>query len=110
VRARLADEPVLQVPDLLLPPSSLREYVGPEPLDALLRAEDGRWTGPFAAGGGAQLLRVVERRAAEAPAFEAVAPQVAAEWRRRAADRALREYLEGLRAEADVELAPGAPR
>ena len=110
VGARLADEPALPLPDQLLPPASLREYVGPELLDALLAVGDGRWTGPFESEGGAALARVVERRAAEAPAFEVVLPQVAAEWRRRAADRALREYLDSLRAEADVRLAPDAPQ
>jgi hypothetical protein len=110
VQARLADEPALPIPDLMLPTTTLREYVGPETLDALLSAEAGRWEGPFESAGAAELVRVVERRAAEAPAYEAVAPQVLAEWRRRAADRALREYLDLLRGEADVVLAPDAPR
>ena len=110
VRARLADEPALPVPDVLLPPASLREYVGPELLDAILDAPEGRWTGPFDSDGTSALARVLERRAAEAPAFEALAPQVAAEWRRRAADRALREYLDALRRDAEVVLAPDAPR
>jgi len=110
VAARLADEPALPLPDQLLPPASLREYVGPEMLDVLLAVDDERWTGPFESEGGAALARVVERRAAEAPAFEVARAQVAAEWRRRAADRALREYLDSLRAEADVRLAPDAPR
>jgi hypothetical protein len=110
VGARLADEPLLPLPDVALPPASLREYVGPEVVDALLAAPEGRWAGPFEGDGGAVLARVVERRAAEAPAFEPLAAQVAAEWRRRAADRALRAYLDALRREADVVLAPDAPR
>jgi len=104
-----ADPPALPLPDLLLPPASLREFVGPEALDAALAAEPGRWIGPFPHGAGAQLVRVVERREAEAPGFDAVRPRVVAEWRRRAADRALREYLDWLRGEADVVVAPDAP-
>lgn len=110
VGGRLADPPALPLPDQLLPPATLREYVGPEVLDALLAVDTGRWTGPFESEGGAALVRVVERQAAEAPTFELVEAQVAAEWRRRAADRALREYLDALRREADVRLAPDAPR
>lgn len=110
VRARLADEPVLPLPGVPLPPSSLREYLGREPLDALLAARPGEWTGPFETEGSAALLRVVERTGAEAPEFEAVSSLVAEEWHRSASDRALREYLDWLRAEADVVLAPGAPR
>jgi hypothetical protein len=35
---------------------------------------------------------------------------VAAELRRREGDRALRDYLDGLRADAEIALGPAAPR
>jgi parvulin-like peptidyl-prolyl isomerase len=110
VRERLADPPLLALPPALLPPAKLREYLGPELLDAARAVPEGTWSAPLASAEGFQLLRVAERRAAETPPYEAVAAQVAAEWRRDRGDRALREYLELLRTEADVVLAPDAPR
>jgi hypothetical protein len=109
VRERLADDPVVPLPNALLPPSKLREYLGSR-LDAALAAPAGEWSEPLEEAGDVQLLRVAERKGAEVPSYDAVAPQVEAEWRREQADRALREYLDGLRAQADLVLGPDAPR
>jgi peptidyl-prolyl cis-trans isomerase C len=108
VAARLADEPLLPLPDALLPAAKLREYLGPERVEALRAAAEGAWSEPRETREGVELVRVAERRPAEAESFEAVADGVAAEWRRREGDRALREYLDFLRAQADIELAPAA--
>jgi hypothetical protein len=109
-REGLADPPILAVPNALLPPAKLREYLGPEAVEAARALPVGVWSEPLAGADGVQLLRVAERREAEAPPFERVADQVAVEWRRDRADHALRDYLELLRAEADLVLAPDAPR
>lgn len=108
VAERLADEPLLPLPGGLLPAPKLREYLGPDLVDVLLAAPDARWLDPLEGAEGVQLLRVLERRAAGDAAFEEVAPQVEAEWRRRESDRALRSYLDRLRADAEIVLAPGA--
>ncbi len=110
VGERLADPPLLALPQAPLPPAKLREYLGPALLDAARAVPEGAWTEPLPGAEGLELLRVAERRAAETPPYEAVAAQVAAEWRRERGDRALREYLELLRAEADLVVAPDAPR
>jgi len=110
VRERLSDEPVLAVPDTLLPPHKAREYLGPAVLDAALALEVGAWSDPLDTPQGWQLVRVLARAEPPPPVFGEVREQVAAEFRRRAGDRALREYLEWLRSEADVTLAPDAPR
>ena len=110
VRNRLADIPVLPLPDTLLPLPKLREYLGADVVEQLRAAPGSAWSEPLADTEGLQLLRVAERRSAESEPFEAVAAAVAAEWRRREGDRALREYLDFLRAQADIAFAPDAPR
>ena len=102
--------PILALPDALLPPHKLREYLGPAVVEAALPLEDGVWSAPIETPQGWQLVRVVERSAPAPPVFEDVAAQVESEFRRRDGDRALREYLEWLRSEADVVLAPDAPQ
>lgn len=102
VRERLADAPVVTLPDTLLPAAKLREYLGPEAVATLLAAPAGSWTEAGEGAAGVQLLRLAERRGGEAFSYEALAPQVAAEWRRQQGDRALRESLDFLRAAADV--------
>jgi PPIC-type PPIASE domain len=110
VRARLADDPVLPVPDVLLPAAKLREYLGADAVAALLAASDGAWSEPLETSEGVELVRVAARRGAAPPPLEAVKEQVAAEWRREQGDQALRDYLATLWAEGDVVLAPDAPR
>jgi len=110
VAQRLADEPLIALPDALLPPAKLREYLGPDRVEELLAAPEGVWSEPEESAEGVELVRVAERRDAAAEPYQEVAPRVAAEWRRRQGDLALREYLDLLRAQADILLAPGAPR
>ena len=107
VRERLADEPVVALPDVLLPAAKLREYLGPDAVNAVLAAPPGTWIEADGAEG-AQLLRLAGREGGTPPPFETVEPQVAAEWRREQGDRALRESLDFLRAAADV-VVKGAP-
>lgn len=110
VAAALADEPLVPVPTSPLPAAKLREYLGEDLAQRALAAPQGVWSEPLESAEGVQLLRVAERQRAESAPFDAVAPQVAAEWRRRQGDRALREYLDFLRAQAEITWAAGAPR
>jgi len=52
---------------------------------------------------------VVERQPDAEPPLADIRPQVVAEFRRRAGERALRAYLDELRANADVVLAEPLP-
>ena len=52
---------------------------------------------------------LLEQDAASAPPFDEIPTLVEREWRRRAGDRALRAYLDELRAAADVETLPELP-
>ncbi len=102
LRERLADEEVSRVPDTLLPPAKLREYIGPTALRSALELEVGAVGEPVRSGTGIHVLRVVDREAPRVPPFEELREQVQAEWVRRAGDRALRSYLDDLRARAEV--------
>jgi len=103
VRSELGDEEVSPVPDALLPPAKLREYVGPTALRTVMELAPGAISAPVRSGMGLHVFQLIEREEARVPPFEAVAAQVQAEWVRRAGDRALRGYLDDLRETARVE-------
>jgi len=107
VRARWSDEEISPLPDTLLPAVKLREYVGPTVLRSAMELEPGQLSEPVRSGSGIHLLRLVEREAPRTPAFDDIESQVRSEWRRRAGDRALREYLDGLRETREVVTADG---
>jgi parvulin-like peptidyl-prolyl isomerase len=110
VRASLGDPELSPIPDALLPPAKLREYVGPTVLRVALEAPLGEWSRPVRSGAGYSVLRVVEREPAQTPPLAEIRGQVQAEWVRRGGDRALRRYLDELRAEADVREAEELPQ
>lgn len=109
VRASLGDEEVSPLPDALLPPAKLREYVGPTALRAVMDLAPGAISPPVRSGTGYHVFQLVEREEPRVPPFEEVADRVRAEWVRRAGDRALRGYLDDLRASAEVVTADELP-
>jgi hypothetical protein len=109
VRSELGDEEVSPIPDTLLPPAKLREYVGPTALRAVMELAPGATSAPVRSGMGMHVFQVIEREEARVPRFEEIAAHVEAEWVRRAGDRALRAYLDDLRAEAQVKTAETLP-
>ena len=109
VRSELGDEEVSPIPDTLLPPAKLREYVGPTALRAVMELAPGATSAPVRSGMGMHVFQVIERVEARVPPFEEIAAHVEAEWVRRAGDRALRAYLDDLRAEAQVKTAETLP-
>lgn len=106
VRVALGDAELSPVPDALLPPAKLREYVGPSVLRAALETEVGATSAPIRSGAGYHVLAPLEREPASTPPLAEIRDQVQAEWTRRAGERALRRYLDELRDAADVRLAP----
>ena len=102
VKAELGDPEISPLPDALLPPAKLREYVGPTALRAVMELEPGQIGAPVRSGTGYHVFQLVEREAPRLPPFEEVAERVRAEWVRRAGDRALRGYLDELRENAQV--------
>ena len=93
---------VVTAPDALLPTGKLEQYLGPSVLQAALSLPVGGVSQPIASTGGYHVVRVVEREADVAPPYETVRAAVRAEMVRRRGETALREYLQQLRAEADV--------
>jgi len=110
VRQSSGDPDLSGLPDAPLPAGKLRDYLGPSLASAAAELEPGATSRPLTSAEGVHLLRLVAAEDAVAPAFESVREQVAAELRRREGDRALREYLDELRAAAEIALAPDAPR
>ena len=106
VRARLGDPEIAPLPDALLSPAKLLDHLGPTALRAALELEAGAVSDPVRSATGYHVLQVIEREAEWVPPREEVADEVVAEYRRRRGERALRAYLDGLRARADVEIAP----
>ncbi|MBM4382018.1 MAG: peptidyl-prolyl cis-trans isomerase [Deltaproteobacteria bacterium] len=109
VRDALGAAEVSPVPDALLPPAKLREYVGPSVLRVALATPPGEWSAPVRSGAGYHVLRVLEREPEHTPPLDEMREQVQAEWVRRGGDRALRSYLDELREDADVQVTDELP-
>jgi parvulin-like peptidyl-prolyl isomerase len=105
VTRALGDEAILRIPDAPLPAAKLREYLGPTALRAALELQVGEVSQPVRSGTGIHLLQLLEREPNRTLPYDEIAEQVRNEWRRRAGDRALRDYLDDLRAQADVDVA-----
>lgn len=109
VRKALGDPEVAPLPDALLPATKLADYLGPTAMRTVLSLQQGAVSDPVRSNTGYHVLQLVERQADSAPALEEIKPEVIAEFRRRAADQALRAYLDDLRGRADVVVAPKLP-
>jgi parvulin-like peptidyl-prolyl isomerase len=109
LREDFGDPEVSPLPDALLPATKLREYLGPTALRAAFELEVGEVSQPVRSGTGYHLLQLVEREPPRTPALPEIEDQVRSEWRRRAGDRALREYLDELRDQAEIVVAPKLP-
>jgi parvulin-like peptidyl-prolyl isomerase len=109
VRGALGDTELPALPDTLLPPAKLVDYLGPTAARAALALEVGGVSDPVRSGTGFHVLQVVDRQADVTPRFDEIKSQVVAEFRRRAGEGALRTYLDELRARAQIEVAPTLP-
>jgi parvulin-like peptidyl-prolyl isomerase len=104
VATELADTDLLSLPSSPLPVTKLRGYLGPSLTDAALQLPPGSISEPIADQGGYTILQVLSHQGDAAPPLPSIREQVAREYRRRAGDQALRDYLEGLRRHADVSV------
>ena len=109
VRERLGDGVVAPVPDAPLPPTKLREYLGPSALEAALALEPGAVSEPIETPQGLHVLQLVDQTAAAAQPLAEIRAQVVSEMKRREGDRRLRERLAELRDDADVLVSPALP-
>lgn len=109
VRAELGDREFAPIPDVLLPPAKLRDYIGPTALQAALNLAPSQTSEPIRSSMGYHVLEVLERVSDKAPPFAEIRPQVLEEYRRRAGEKALRRYLDDLRRRADVVVREDLP-
>ena len=100
----LGDPQVSPPPDVLLPASKLRDYVGPSLLRTLAGLEVDRWSEPTPSGGGLYLVRVIEREPPIVPRLDEVESLVRKDLKRRRGDQALRDYLDALRTQTPVAI------
>ena len=100
----------VMVPDALVPAQKLADYAGPAVRDAAIALAPGEVAGPLDAGSVPTFVFLLDKREGEVPPFEAVRAVVAEEWRRRAAESALEQYLAGLRRSAKVRYSADAPQ
>jgi parvulin-like peptidyl-prolyl isomerase len=99
------DETAVEIPNTLLSPNKLREYIGPTLLEASLKLEPGGISKPLETPSGYAILYMVDRKDGREQRFEIIRKQVEAEYRKRRDDRALREYVEQLKEGAQIKRA-----
>ena len=102
VRASLGNNEPVPLPDTPLPPAKLVEYLGPTAARAALSLDVGAVSEPVRSSSGWQVLQVVEREPDRLPPLGEIKSEVVAEFRRHAGERALRAYLDELRARAQI--------
>ena len=104
VRRALADPQISPLPDILLPASKVRDYLGPRLLEAIEAIEVGEWSDPVESETGFHLVQLVDREPPIVPPLEEVRALVRQDLERRRGDEALRRYLDELRSEIPVSV------
>lgn len=92
----------LSIPDTLLPPAKVREYLGPSVVQLLQQQPAGFISRPQAQGSGFRIVMLVDKEEGARPVLASIRQQVEAEYVRRSGDQSLREYLEWLKDRADI--------
>ncbi|MEJ2131471.1 MAG: peptidylprolyl isomerase, partial [Gammaproteobacteria bacterium] len=103
-RVELGDEDPYPPPDALLPATTLGAYIGPVLLETAMALSEGEHSQPVAYGGAFYVVKVLERDPGVAPALPRIRERVLGEWRRMRQEAALREYIDWLRARAEVRV------
>ena len=94
----------LELPDGLLPLSTIRQRLGVSAARAVAELGPGETSAPVEVTGGVHLVRVVERHGGEVRPFAEVKDQVRAAYEREVSERALREFLKDARQRAHIEI------
>lgn len=85
------------VPDVLLPPTKLRAYLGPALTQLAMQLQPGQSSTPIESGASPVVVEMLEREPGLALPYEQAAEQVRAEHQRRRDEAALRRLLAELR-------------
>lgn len=98
------DAPAIVVPSGSLPQVKLTDYLGANVASAVSTLPVNDVTQPIESTGGVWIVRLLERKDGEIPAFESVRELVAADLRRTNDDEALRRWLERRRHDTHVAM------
>ncbi|MEH6569232.1 MAG: peptidyl-prolyl cis-trans isomerase [Halioglobus sp.] len=104
VTRQMADDEILSLPDSPIPTNRLANYLGPSLTQASEALAPGQYSKPLASGSSWVILALLEKRPGETPQLAVIRDQVLREYQRRGNDQALRDYLDELRADADVRI------
>ncbi len=98
------------VPDGLIPLQKLKDYVGPNPVNALDSLGSGEWSDWIEDKAGVWRIYLVNRTRARTPELESIQTQVEAALLDERDDAALRSYLNRLTRKTRITLSPDAPK
>ena len=102
VKNQLGSNEILKIPNTLLPPNKLRQYIGPQLTLAALIMAAGEISEPIEDNAGYSILWVIRNEKTAPLPLEQVRDLVSNEYNRRAGDKALQDYLVRLRQQADI--------
>ncbi len=97
------------LPRVMLTPSKMTDYLGPELTKSASRLPQGAISDALAGPTGWHFLKIIRNQPGKPPAFEKIRLQIVDAVRHERDDKVLRDYLDWLRARADIVLAPDAP-
>ena len=92
----------LKIPNSLMTLTKVREYVGPSIMNIANSLVPGSFTQPIKVSGGYKIIYLLEKEAADKPAFKLIRDSVLAEFLKRRDDNSLRQYLDNLKKWYDV--------
>jgi len=94
----------LDLPDSLLPFGKLVDYLGPELANETGDLQPGQYSHPIASNQTLHILHLVEFKAGYLPPFDQLRPVLETEYKRRTADQAIRNYLQWLRRQTEIDI------
>jgi parvulin-like peptidyl-prolyl isomerase len=106
----LGDPMAIPLPRAALAEAEWRRLIGADAASAAALLAPAQITQPVQTSGGIFLIRMDGFVAAPAPTFEDVAPQVRAEYQRRADEQSVRAYIDRLKRAARIERRLGAQK
>jgi hypothetical protein len=107
VRHALGEATTIREPEGFLPPSALREILGPTAAAAVEQLDPGEMSEPVRGASGFSIVRLVDRRYGPAPPFEAVEETLQEILTRDRRRRAVDAYVAELRATAEIDRSDG---
>ena len=99
---RAGEAAPVAVPDDFLFAAKIADYVGADAASAVLRLDVGQTTDFIPISGGAIVLKLVAAEGKGVASFEQIRAMALTRWRQERDSKALRDYIDGLRAQADI--------